>query len=113
MTSFGATNFVRYGNFIPTYNVQGQVYHQTGSLLQVPEKDPQFLQIYFLKNVEVDIYRQCAFSVAIYRKIIPGLRTLFHDHYCLLQGFKSTIENVSADDLKVITREDKTPLNEN
>ncbi|XP_063901249.1 uncharacterized protein LOC135120859 [Zophobas morio] len=32
MTSFGATNIVRYNNFMPTFKVQGQVYHQIAQL---------------------------------------------------------------------------------
>jgi len=40
-TSFGATNIVKYGNFKARFKVQGQI-HQIGSLLPVPEQDPQF-----------------------------------------------------------------------
>ena len=111
MTSFGATNIVRYGNFMPTFKVQGQVYHQIGSLLPVPEEDPQFLQIYFMDNVEEEIDRRCAFSVATDREIIAELRALFHEHNCLVRDFKSALENARADDLKVIIRADKTPSN--
>ncbi|UYV67668.1 hypothetical protein LAZ67_5001525, partial [Cordylochernes scorpioides] len=41
MTSFGATHIERFGNFEPTFKVQGQVYHQIGSLLPVPNEDPR------------------------------------------------------------------------
>lgn len=52
MTSFGVMNIVRYGNFMPTFKVQGQMYHQIGSLLPVLDEDLQFLQIYFMDIVE-------------------------------------------------------------
>jgi len=41
-TSFGATNIVKYGNFKARFKVQEQMHHQIGSLLPVPEEDPQF-----------------------------------------------------------------------
>ncbi|XP_063920386.1 uncharacterized protein LOC135135292 [Zophobas morio] len=112
MTSFGATNIVRYNNFMPTFKVQGQMYHQIGSLLPVSKEDPQFLQIYFMDNVEKEIDRRCAFSIATDRKIIAELRALFHEHNCLVRDFKSALENVRADDFKLIIRADKTPSNE-
>ncbi|XP_076256063.1 uncharacterized protein LOC143193623 [Rhynchophorus ferrugineus] len=45
MTSFGATNAVR-ENFMPTFKIQGQIYHRAGSLLPVSDSDNKFLQIY-------------------------------------------------------------------
>ena len=42
MTSFGATNIVKYGNVKATFKVQEQIHHQIGSLLPVTEQDPQF-----------------------------------------------------------------------
>ncbi|XP_076299348.1 uncharacterized protein LOC143218189 [Lasioglossum baleicum] len=112
MTSFGATNIVRYSNFMPTFKVQGQVYHQIGSLLPVTDGDPQFLQIYFMDNVEEEVDRRCTFSAVTDRRIIAELRALFHENNCLVRDFKSALEDVRADDLKVIIRADKTPLNE-
>ena len=70
MTSFGATNIVRYGNFMPTFKVQEQVYHRIGSLLPIPEQNPQFLQIYFMDNVEQEINQRCKISVATERQIM-------------------------------------------
>ena len=51
MTSFGA-KFVTQGVFIPTFKVQGQVYHRNGSLLPEENENWQFLQIYFMGNQE-------------------------------------------------------------
>jgi len=79
MTSFGATNIVKYGNVKATFKVQEQIHHQIGSLLPVTEQDPQFLQIYFKDNVEKEIDRRCTFSVATDREIVSELQTLFHD----------------------------------
>ena len=51
MTSFGATNIVR-ESYMPTFNVQGQIYHRAGSLLPLPNADHKFLQIYFMGNTD-------------------------------------------------------------
>lgn len=47
MTFFGANQIVE-GSFMPTFKVQGQVYHLIGSLL--PVNEPKFLQIFFISN---------------------------------------------------------------
>ena len=112
MTSFGATHIERFENFEPTFKVQGQVYHQIGSLLPAYNKDPAFLQIYFMDNVEEEIDRRCAFSEATRRAIIAELQGLFHEHNGLVRDFKSAVEDVRGDDMKVIIRADKTPSNE-
>ena len=33
---------------MPTFRVQGQVYHTVGSLLPLPHEDPKFFQIYLM-----------------------------------------------------------------
>lgn len=45
MTSFGAKIVIE-GNFMPTFKIQGQVYHRIGSLFPASGNTHQFLQIY-------------------------------------------------------------------
>jgi len=52
MKSFGATE-IKHGNFMPTFKIQGQLYHVVGSLLPGTNKEPTFLQIYFMENREL------------------------------------------------------------
>ncbi|KAE9533672.1 hypothetical protein AGLY_009021 [Aphis glycines] len=47
MTSFGA-NEIRHGDLMPTFKIQGQVYHLVGSLLPNNPDEPNFLQLYFM-----------------------------------------------------------------
>ncbi|GFV80811.1 hypothetical protein TNCV_1901261 [Trichonephila clavipes] len=47
MTSFGAKE-VDEGNYMPTFKIQGQLYHLIGSLLPVDNAREAFLQIYFI-----------------------------------------------------------------
>ncbi|GFU51415.1 uncharacterized protein TNCV_1273771 [Trichonephila clavipes] len=64
MTSFGATNIVR-ENYMPTFRVQGQIYHHAGSLLPLPDADHKFLQIYFMANSDEQIEQQCHYNAAL------------------------------------------------
>ena len=40
-------------NYMPTFKVQGQIYHRAGSIL--PDADHEFLQIYFMGNIDEQI----------------------------------------------------------
>lgn len=51
MTSFGAKE-IREGNFMPTFKVEGHVYHLIGSLLPPQGQNPQHLQIYFISDAD-------------------------------------------------------------
>ena len=69
MTSFGATNVVR-DNYMPTFKVQGQIYHRAGSLLPLPDMEPKYLQIYFIKiNVCVCVHITMVTKVAMVTKV--------------------------------------------
>ncbi|KAL4084709.1 hypothetical protein QTP88_027631 [Uroleucon formosanum] len=59
MTSFGAKQIVEEG-FMPTFKVQGQVYHLYGSLITNTQENPQFLQIYFVGEDEKEIQLRCS-----------------------------------------------------
>ncbi|XP_071577140.1 uncharacterized protein [Temnothorax nylanderi] len=53
MTSFGATVTVGETGFMPTFKVQGQIYHRAGSILPYPNENPKFLQIYFMGDEQI------------------------------------------------------------
>lgn len=42
---FGATKEIKESGFIPTFEIQGQVYHRIGSILPMSNYNHQFLQI--------------------------------------------------------------------
>jgi hypothetical protein len=60
MTSFGATKEIREPGFMPTFKVQGQIYHSIGSLLPQPSEEHQFLQIYFMGDSAREAQRRCS-----------------------------------------------------
>ena len=65
-TSFGADKEVTERRYIPTFKVQGQVYHTIGSLHPMPREQEKFLQIYFISHADAQAQRR--------QLIIPGTR---------------------------------------
>ncbi|XP_056631756.1 uncharacterized protein LOC130441909 isoform X1 [Diorhabda sublineata] len=65
MTSFGASkacDFSSDGRNFETFKIQGQVYKKIGSLMPTPNKDPKFLQIYFMGNCEERVTTRCQYN---------------------------------------------------
>jgi len=113
MTSFGAINIVSNIDFTPTFKVQGQVYHQIGSLLPTPDQDSKFLQIYFTGDEEEEIDQRCAVINGTRREIISNLQRLFHQHNYLVKLFHVALDQMPSDNYKVIIRANKTPVSMN
>ncbi|GFW34180.1 helitron_like_N domain-containing protein [Trichonephila clavipes] len=109
MTSFGATNIVR-ENYMPTFRVQGQIYHHAGSLLPLPDADNKFLQIYFMANSDEQIEQRCHYNAGTRREIVGALQGLFDQHNELVRLFKTAIQRMPADDYAVVIRADKRPV---
>ncbi|KAF8787007.1 hypothetical protein HNY73_008646 [Argiope bruennichi] len=59
MTSFGSGREIRELGFMPTFKVQGQVYHRIGSLQPQPNEEPKFLQVYFVADKEQQVEQRC------------------------------------------------------
>ncbi|GFT07427.1 ATP-dependent DNA helicase [Trichonephila clavipes] len=109
MTSFGATNIVR-ENYMPTFRVQGQIYHHAGSLLPLPDADHKLLQIYFMANSDEQIEKRCHYNAGTRREIVGALQGLFDQHNELVRLFKTAIQRMPADDYAVVIRADKRPV---
>ncbi|XP_054727316.1 uncharacterized protein LOC129236994 [Anastrepha obliqua] len=109
MTSFGADKIVR-DNYMPTFKIQGQIYHRVGSLLPLPEQNHKFLQIYFVGNTETEIDLRCAISHNIRRGIIIQLQEFFHEHNELVHFFRTSLERMMSDSHKIVIRPNKTPV---
>lgn len=113
MTSFGATKIVTEGGFMPTFCVQGQIYHRIGSLLPLPEHYHKFLQIYFMGQNEKEIDQRCAIAQTTRREIISILQEFFHTNNNLVNSFKTALEKISnSNQYKVVIKADKAPIGE-
>ena len=109
--SFGATEIIR-ENYMPTFKVQGQIYHRAGSLLPLSDSDHKFLQIYFMGTTDEQIDQRCRFNTSTYRQIVAALQSLFDQHNELVRLFRTALERMPADDYVVVIRADKTPADQ-
>lgn len=112
MTSFGATNVVSESGFMPTFKVQGQVYHKLGSLLPLPNKEHQFLQIYFMGDEQKEANQRCNNIPGTRPEIVLELQKMLHQQNVYVQMFKTALQRMPSNELKVHIRADKTPAGE-
>lgn len=109
MTSFGAHKVVQ-DQYMLTFKIQGQIYHRLGSLLPVPDDEHKFLQIYFMGDDDVQVDQRCSISPGTKHQIISSLQSFLHQHNSLIKLFKTSIENLPADNYAIHIRADKTPV---
>lgn len=108
-----------YHNSDPTSNyisqllqIQGQIYHQAGSLLPYPDADHQFLQIYFIGDANRELDRRCTIAARTRRQIVSELQTFLHQYNELIRLFKTALDRMPSDDHRIVIRADKTPFGE-
>lgn len=75
MTSFAASKIVNDG-FMPTYKIQGQVYHLIGSLLPFSDNEYKYVQIYFMGDKDKEIDQRYAISKGMNREIISNIQQI-------------------------------------
>ncbi|GFW53892.1 uncharacterized protein TNCV_2446831 [Trichonephila clavipes] len=113
MTSFGAKE-IKEGNYMPTFNLQGQIYHRIGSLMAGAHQKPSFLQIYFMgdNHYEKDIC--CGIYPGIKPELISQLQKSLHDHNKFVMDFKAAIDSVPKDqkDFKVFINAERKSVGE-
>ncbi|XP_025831529.1 uncharacterized protein LOC112904787 [Agrilus planipennis] len=112
MTSFGATHIIQ-DNFMPTFKIQGQIYHLLGALLPLPDADYQFLQIYFMGNSDAEVDKRCAHNPTVKRTIIQELQMFLHQNNNLVNIFKIALDRMPSDSHNIVIRADKIPAGEN
>ena len=110
MTSFGATNEVSKAGFMPTFKVQGQVYHRVGSLLPLPNEDHRFLQIYFMGNEQKEANQRCNTIHGLRPDIVLESQRMLHQHNNYVQMFKITLQRMPSEKYRVLIRADKKPI---
>jgi len=112
MTSFGAKKIVTEG-FMPTFKVQGQVYHLVGSLMHKPDQNAKFLQIYFVGDDEKEVRSRCANFPDVKPGLVKQLQSMLHEKNSYVKQFKTTINAVQKNckEFKVVIRADRKPTN--
>jgi hypothetical protein len=110
MTSFGATSEVCEPGFMPTFKVQGQVYHRVGSLLPPTNEEPKFLRIYFMGDERQEANQRCNNIPGTRQDIVTDLQRMLHEHNSYVHIFKSTLQKMLSDEYKVVISADKKPV---
>ena len=111
MTSFGTTKEIREPGFMPTFKVQGQVYHRIGSLQSLPNEDPKFLQVYFVGDGTQQAQQRCRNVPQTRQGIVLQLQDMLNRENSYVHSFKSAMEKISPE-FKLVILADKTPQGE-
>ncbi|UYV82086.1 hypothetical protein LAZ67_21000790 [Cordylochernes scorpioides] len=90
----------------------GQVYYRAGSLLPSLDQLPQFLQIFFVEDAQLEVNQRCHFSSALRHGTVLCLQRMFQRCNQLIKIFKTALENMPSDEYKLVIRADKTPSGE-
>jgi hypothetical protein len=112
MTSFDATKEIRGKGFMPTFKVQGQIYHRVGSLLPTSFAEPQFLQIYSMGDAVTEVIHRCSRVPGTRLYIVTQLQHFLHANNLYVPLFNTALERMPTDYYKVVIRVDKTPTTE-
>ena len=115
MTSFGHQNRNSSG-FMPTFKIQGQVYHRIGSLLPMDGNNHSFLQIYFMGDSDAEANRRAQVVPGTKITILRILQGMLHVNNRYIREFKTALQRLqmqpSEASYKIVIRADKTPAQE-
>ena len=123
MTSFGADKRISdtEGFNWATFKIQGQVFHQIGSLIAEPNEKPNFLQIYFISDLQeqaqrrrevIDNHPMRQNGRGLRDDIINQLQEQLLRSNHIVQQFKIARDNRPAEEFEVVIRADKVPAGE-
>ena len=115
MTSFGTTGLdAREHGYMPTFRIQGQVYHRAGSLMPPEGQEAKFLQIYFVGD-EIEQARLRGINQPrVKQDNVLQLQKMLHEHNIYVNTFKSALERMSTstDNYFIHIHASKTPQGE-
>ncbi|GFR12144.1 ATP-dependent DNA helicase [Trichonephila clavata] len=111
MTSFGSSKQIIESGFMPTFKVQGQVYHKIGSLFPCPAEEPKFLQIYFIDSNMEQAEQRCKIVQQVKQDLVLKLQDMLHHNNSYIKSFKSAIEKLGPD-FRIIIHADRVPTGE-
>lgn len=90
MTSFGA-KIIHEKRFMPTYNVQEQVFHRSGALQPLPDEERQCLQIYFVSDMRQQTEKRVQANKDTNTDIIWNLQEMLHEKNTYVRSFKYSL----------------------
>ena len=111
MTSFGASKIIR-ENFMPTFKIQGQVYHRIGSIYPEKINDEKYLQIYFMGNNEEEVNRRNEHFPFLRHSLLKELQDLLHNNNDKIKEIKYALERNNEPNFKLVIKENYRPTDE-
>ncbi|UYV63786.1 hypothetical protein LAZ67_2005619, partial [Cordylochernes scorpioides] len=114
MTSFGCCSRIVLPGYIPTFKVQGQVYHRIGSVLPPLNSDsrqlqPAFLQVFFIGDSSAEVATRHRNFPITKPHNVSILQYMLHRHNPYVHLFKASIEKMLSPDYKLVIKADKAP----
>ncbi|GFT29866.1 uncharacterized protein TNCV_4892451 [Trichonephila clavipes] len=106
MTSFGSSKQVIKTGFMPTFKVQGQVYHRIGSIFPCLAEEPKFLQIYFIDSNTKQAEQCCKIVQQVKQDLVLKLQDMLQHNNSYIKSFKSAIKKLRPD-FHIIIHADK------
>ena len=97
---------------MPTFEIQGQVYHTVGSLLPLPNECPRFLQIYFMGDDIAGAKHRCKTIPGVRNQIVFSLQDMLHNNNSYVTSLKSAMERMSNDEFRIVISANKIPEGE-
>ena len=93
---------------MPTFKVQGHIYHLIGSLQSLPNEQPKFLQGYFMGDSLKQGTHRCSNIPGIQMDIDTPLQQMFNSNNAQIQCFKTALDGMPQDSNKyrVVNRTD-------
>lgn len=111
MTSFMSNQIVENG-YMPTFKIQGQVYHLAGSLFPHQANAEKFLQIYFVENADRQAnIRWESYGQQLNLNLVKSLQDMLHLHNSYVQSFKTAIERlpINTPNFQIVIHANKVP----
>ncbi|CAH1114907.1 unnamed protein product [Psylliodes chrysocephalus] len=76
MTSFGVDKVIRMPGISPTFTVQGQIYHQIGSLFPEGNDQHKFLHVYFMGDEQNEVNRRFQYIEGVERETVLKIQRI-------------------------------------
>ncbi|KYO44463.1 hypothetical protein Y1Q_0016764 [Alligator mississippiensis] len=112
MTSFGIIKDIRESGYMPTFKVQGQVYHRIGSLMPLPNEEPKFLQIYFVGDNTKQAEQRCNNVIQTNLQVVLQLQDMLLKENNYVHSFESAMEKMTPEYNVVIPADKTAPAGE-
>jgi hypothetical protein len=116
MTSFGCKKREIEGNYMPTFIVQGYVYHLIGPLLPKAGEQAQFLKMHFMWDSAEEARRRGTIASGTRMETILPFQTMLHNSHKYISIFKTTLQRLQSQgqpyNHKIVIRPEKVPSGE-